>query len=480
MKYVLYAVLAIVAVLVLLLLVAILRTALMKTKKADYVPNPDPKRTDEYVKKLSEMVQYETISKRGEVNTEKFLGFHKVLEKLFPTVHEKLEKTEIDGNLLFKWKGKSSEKPILIMSHQDVVEATGDWKYPPFSGEVAEGKVWGRGTSDTKCTVMAFLQAAEELLKEGYTPDCDVYIASSCTEEIGGDGAPKIVDYLDKQGVKLFLVCDEGGGIIQDPMAGIKGNFAMVGVFEKGYGDVKFIARSTGGHASAPPKNTPIARLSKFVAQVDKKNPFNVEFMPEVEAMFSQLAPYAGFGLRLIFGNLWLFKPLMKKLLPMISAQAGAMLSTTIAFTMSEGSNGYNVIPQEASICANMRYIPHQGTDESLEVITNLAKKYDIETEVVYKGYPSPSVDINGEAFKMVETAINECFPGVGCSPYVVTGATDARFYSKICDSCVRFAPVIYGPEQMKGMHGLDENIECNTLQGAVDFYKKIITMQKR
>ncbi|MBQ8575562.1 MAG: M20/M25/M40 family metallo-hydrolase [Clostridia bacterium] len=480
MKYVLYLILAVIAVLVLLLLVAVIRTALMKTKKADYTPNPDPKRTEEYVGKLSEMVQYETISKRGEVNTEKFLGFHKVLEKLFPTVHEKLEKTEIDGNLLFKWKGKSSEKPILIMSHQDVVEATGEWKYPPFSGEVAEGKVWGRGTSDTKCTVMAFFQAVEELLKADYTPDCDVYIASSCTEEIGGDGAPKIVDYLDKQGVRLFLVCDEGGGIIQDPMAGIKGNFAMVGVFEKGYGDVKFIARSTGGHASAPPKNTPIARLSKFVAAVEKKNPFNVEFMPEVEAMFTQLAPYAGFGLRLIFGNLWLFKPLMKKLLPMISAQAGAMLSTTIAFTMAEGSNGYNVIPQEASICANMRYIPHQGTDESLEVITNLAKKFNVETEVVYKGYPSPSVDINGEAFKMVESAINECFPGVGCSPYVVTGATDARFYSKICDSCVRFAPVIYGPEQMKGMHGLNENIECNTLEGAVDFYKKIITMQKR
>ncbi len=480
MKYVLYAILAVIAVLILLLLAAVVRTALMKTKKADYIPNPDQKRTDEYCAKLSEMVQYETISKRGEVNTEKFLGFHKVLEKLFPTVHEKLEKTEIDGNLLFKWKGKSSEKPILIMSHQDVVEATGEWKYPPFSGEIAEGKVWGRGTSDTKCTVMAFFQAAEELLKAGYTPDCDVYIASSCTEEIGGDGAPKIVDYLEKQGVRLFLVCDEGGGIIQDPMAGIKGNFAMVGVFEKGYGDVKFIARSTGGHASAPPKNTPIARLAKFVAAVEKKNPFNVEFMPEVEAMFTQLAPYAGFGLRLIFGNLWLFKPLMKKLLPMISAQAGAMLSTTIAFTMAEGSNGYNVIPQEASICANMRYIPHQGTDESLEVITNLAKKYDIETEVVYRGYPSPSVDIHGEAFKMVESAINECFPGVGCSPYVVTGATDARFYSKICDSCVRFAPVIYGPEQMKGMHGLNENIECNTLAGAVDFYKKIITMQKR
>lgn len=70
-------------------------------------------------------------------------GFHKVLEELFPLVHEKLEKTEIDGNLLFYWKGKSSEKPVLLMSHQDVVPAEGEWIHAPFSGDIAEGKVWG-------------------------------------------------------------------------------------------------------------------------------------------------------------------------------------------------------------------------------------------------------------------------------------------------------------------------------------------------
>ncbi|MDD6276001.1 MAG: M20/M25/M40 family metallo-hydrolase, partial [Clostridia bacterium] len=193
MKYVLYVLLAVVCVFVVLLLAAVIHTLAIKQKKADYTAeNADPERVEEYTEKLVKMVQCETISQRGVTDTDKFLRFHKVLEELFPTVHEKLEKTEIDGNLLFKWKGKSDQNPILIMSHQDVVAAEGEWKYPPFSATVADGKIWGRGTSDTKCTVMSFFQAVEELLNEGYQPECDVYLASSCTEEIGGDGAPKI------------------------------------------------------------------------------------------------------------------------------------------------------------------------------------------------------------------------------------------------------------------------------------------------
>ena len=215
--------------------------------------------------KLSKMIQYDTTSYANVAEVEKFLGFHKVLEELFPLVHEKLEKTEIDGNLLFYWKGKSSEKPILLMSHQDVVPAEGEWIHAPFSGDIAEGKVWGRGASDTKASVMAFFQAVEELLSEGFVPPTDVYLASSCTEEWGGDGAPKIVAELQRRGIELFLVCDEGGAIITEPIGGIHGNFAMVGVFEKGKADVKFTARSNGGHASAPSKGTPIARLSAVV-----------------------------------------------------------------------------------------------------------------------------------------------------------------------------------------------------------------------
>lgn len=468
------------ALLVLLLLIALVRTLLMPNKRSDYAAPEADARAMLLAQKLSKMIQYDTTSHANVHEEEKFLGFHKVLEELFPLVHEKLERTVIDGNLLYYWKGKSSEKPILLMSHQDVVPAEGEWLHEPFSGDIADGKVWGRGASDTKCSVMAFFEAVEELLREGYTPDCDVYLASSCTEEWAGDGAPKIVEELKRRGVELFIVCDEGGGIISEPIGGIKGNFAMVGVFEKGKADVKFTARSTGGHASAPAKNTPIARLAAFVNEVETHTPFKRKFLPEVSAMFARLAPYAPFGLKLVMGNLWLFAPIMKPVLGKISAQAGAMLQTTIAFTMQSGSDAYNVLPQEATLGANMRFIPHQGEKESLEIIKALAAKHGLETEIVHSNDYTEPVDINGEAFKLVEKVIGETFPGLPVSPYVMTGATDAQFYQPICPSCIRFAPVIYGPEQMKGMHGLNENIEYNCLPGAVSFYQNLIKAQKR
>ena len=468
------------ALLVLLLLIAVVRTLLMPNKRSDYAAPEADARAMLLAQKLSKMIQYDTTSHANVHEEEKFLGFHKVLEELFPLVHEKLERTVIDGNLLYYWKGKSSEKPILLMSHQDVVPAEGEWLHEPFSGDIADGKVWGRGASDTKCSVMAFFEAVEELLREGYTPDCDVYLASSCTEEWAGDGAPKIVEELKRRGVELFIVCDEGGGIISEPIGGIKGNFAMVGVFEKGKADVKFTARSTGGHASAPAKNTPIARLAAFVNEVETHTPFKRKFLPEVSAMFARLAPYAPFGLKLVMGNLWLFAPIMKPVLGRISAQAGAMLQTTIAFTMQSGSDAYNVLPQEATLGANMRFIPHQGEKESLEIIKALAAKHSLETEIVHSNDYTEPVDINGEAFKLVEKVIGETFPGLPVSPYVMTGATDAQFYQPICPSCIRFAPVIYGPEQMEGMHGLNENIEYNCLPGAVSFYQNLIKAQKR
>lgn len=468
------------ALLVLLLLIAVVRTLLMPNKRSDYAAPEADARAMLLAQKLSKMIQYDTTSHANVHEEEKFLGFHKVLEELFPLVHEKLERTVIDGNLLYYWKGKNSEKPILLMSHQDVVPAEGEWLHEPFSGDIADGKVWGRGASDTKCSVMAFFEAVEELLREGYTPDCDVYLASSCTEEWAGDGAPKIVEELKRRGVELFIVCDEGGGIISEPIGGIKGNFAMVGVFEKGKADVKFTARSTGGHASAPAKNTPIARLAAFVNEVETHTPFKRKFLPEVSAMFARLAPYAPFGLKLVMGNLWLFAPIMKPVLGKISAQAGAMLQTTIAFTMQSGSDAYNVLPQEATLGANMRFIPHQGEKESLEIVKALAAKHGLETEIVHSNDYTEPVDINGEAFKLVEKVIGETFPGLPVSPYVMTGATDAQFYQPICPSCIRFAPVIYGPEQMKGMHGLNENIEYNCLPGAVSFYQNLIKAQKR
>ena len=467
-------------VLALLLLIAVVRTLLSPKKTSDYTPQEDEQEALQLAKKLSAMIRVDTTSHAGGDDPERFRAFHKTLAELFPLVFSKLEKAEIDGNLLFYWKGRSSEKPILLMSHQDVVPAEGEWLHAPFSGDIADGKVWGRGASDTKCSVMAFFEAVERLLAEGFTPPTDVYLASSCTEEWAGDGAPKLVQELQRRGVELFLLCDEGGGIISEPIGGIPGNFAMVGVFEKGKADVKFTAKSTGGHASAPGKHTPIARLAAFVNEIETHSPFKKKLLPEVAAMFRTLSGYASsFGLRLLLGNLWLFSPLLKAILPAVSAQAGAMLKTTIAFTTQSGSDAYNVIPQEATLGANMRFIPHQGEQESLAIIQKLAEKHGLSTEVLHSNDFTPPVDIRGEAFTLFTRVIGETFPGLAASPYVMTGATDAQFYQPVCKSCIRFAPVIYGPEQMKGMHGLNENIEYSCLPGAVRFYQNLIRAEK-
>lgn len=466
--------------LVVLVIVALLRTILFIPRKySNYSSKSDPIREEKYAKKLSEMVKYETVSIKGVNQREKFLGFHKVLEELFPLVHKNLEKVEIEGNLLYKWSGKSSDKPIVLMSHQDVVPAEGNWQKDPYSGDIENGRVYGRGTADIKCGVMSFMQAVEELLEEGITPLQDIYLSSSCTEEVGGPGCNKIIDELEKRGVKPWLVLDEGGAIVKEPIGGCEGNYAMIGVVEKGQGNLEFIARSKGGHSSTPFKNTPIERLSKFVCDVEKHNPLKKEFIPQATAMFETIAPYGPFYLRLLFGNLWLFKPLLKKLLPTLSSSAGALISTTIAFTMQSGSKAPNVIPSDARLVANLRYAPHQGMDASNAAIKKIADKYDLEMNVLDAYDYCPPVDINSDAFKYVEKTINNIFPGLPTVPYVMTGGTDCRFYSRISDNCIRFSPIVFGPEQFKGMHGIDECIDTNSLPWAVDFYKSIIKEAK-
>ena len=462
---------------VLLIILVIMRAVLLKptaaqTAKVELDEGP---RAEKYGQQLAQLVQKETVSSRFDLDRAKFLEFHEILEEMFPNIHRNCEKHVFNGSLLFKWNGTGESEPILFMSHHDVVEAGGTWKHGAFSGDIDEnGCVWGRGTVDTKASLFCMLTAVEEMIVDGFTPKCDVYLASSCTEEWSGEGAPLTVEYLKEQGVKLAYLMDEGGMILEEPVGGVKGTYGMVGVLEKGYGDVKFIAKGQGGHASVPKKNTPLVRLGKFMAAVEK-NPFKNKFSPTVKEMFRRMAPNMAFGMKLIFANMWLFEGLLKKLLPVISSAAGAMIHTTLAFTMAKGADGLNVLPQEAYVTGNMRFIPHQDTDESIEIISQIAKKYDLETEVIYKDYACPTVDFNNKPFHMVEEVAAEVYPGIGICPYVMTGGTDAKFYRELSDNCLRFAPLYINAQQYASIHGLNENIYQGALPLGVDFYKKMI-----
>ena len=464
--------------LIVLVAVLVLRTLMIKPTAAmnAKVELVNDERSQEYGKRLAKMIQKETVSSRFDESRDKFYEFHEVLEELFPLVHKNLEKHVFDGSLLFKWNGNGKHEPILMMSHHDVVEANGKWEHEPFSGDIdEEGRVWGRGTVDTKASLFCIFCAIEELLEQGFVPECVVYIGSSCTEEWSGPGAPATVQYLKDHNIRLALVLDEGGMILDEPIAGVKGTYGMVGVVEKGYGDVKFIAKGKGGHASAPTKNTPLVRLGKFMVDVEKHNPFKAQFTPTVEEMFKRVTPNMNFGMKLIFANMWLFKPLLVKLLPDISSTAGAMIKTTLAFTTAKGADGLNVLPQEAYVTGNMRFIQHQPTDESIALISKIAAKYDIETEVIYKEQPCPIVDYNSKAFHLIEEVSADIYPGVQICPYVMTGGTDAKYYQAVSDYCIRFAPLYINHQQYASIHGLNENISQGALTKGIDFYKEVI-----
>ena len=431
-------------------------------------------RSNVYAERLAQLIRVETVSNEQDKN--KFYDFQNVLRELFPHIFAVCSFEDFNGSFLMCWKGNSAEEPVLIMNHQDVVEAPGEWTYPPFSGTIAAGKVWGRGTLDTKGGLWAMLQAADELAKEGYVPKRDFYFMSTCNEENSGVGAETISRELRNRGLHFYMVLDEGGMIVEEPMAGVKGSFAMVGVGEKGIVDLKFIARSTGGHASTPDKNTPLVRLGKFMAAAEKKKLFKAYMSPTVCEMFRRLSGSMKGILRFVFKHSRFFKPLLVKMMPSVSNTANAVLKTTVAFTMSGGSKGANVLPQEAWVVANMRFSHHQGREDSIRAIQNLAEKYGIETVVLDAGISSPLSDYKSEAFGLIEKAVHAVFTNVKTSPYVMMAASDCRYMSRVSENCLRFSPFSINQAQLKSVHGIDENVDVATLAPAVDFYRYIIT----
>lgn len=431
-------------------------------------------RSEAYARILSRMIQCKTVSLVDQ--NRKFDDFHTLLQELFPNLFRVAEYEDIEGSILLCWKGSDpTAQPVLLMNHHDVVEAGGDWTHEPFSGTIADGKVWGRGTLDTKGGLTMMLQAAEELAAEGFTPKRDTWFVSTCTEETTGYGGDRISKLLLDRGIRFYMVLDEGGMILYDPMGGADGTFAMIGVGEKGYVDLKFTARSIGGHASTPGKNTPLARLGAFMVEADKAQIFDVKMSDTVAEMLRRFSPTMKGIMKLACGNVGAFRPLLTKLMPAISPSAAALLRTTLAFTMAKGSDGTNVLPQEAWIIGNMRYSHHQGREASIKAVTELAAKYDIEVSVVKDGGASGLTDFCSPQFKFMEQAVEAIFPEYKPVPYIMNGASDSRYFSRVCDHCVRFVPFHISKQQYESVHGIDENVSVDCLPPAVDFYRYFI-----
>jgi len=436
--------------------------------------------------RLGEAVRMPTISfQRGLENeaTRRSLAafeeFRDWIEKTYPAFSGAARRDIVNKySLLFTWEGSEpSLKPVLLMSHMDVVPVVPgtekDWSHAPFSGAVADGSVWGRGTLDNKGSLVAMLEAADALAAQGFRPKRTIMFAFGHDEEIGGqEGNVKIAELLASRGVRLAFVDDEGGLVTRGAVKGIEVPVALVGVAERGMLSLQLTAHATGGHSSMPPhqEETAVGRLVRAIELVGQ-NPFSSQIDGPTRRMLEALAPALPFGRRLVFANLWLFEPLVERVMNEDPATA-AQLHTTIAPTMLNAGIKENVLPPEARGVVNFRIHPR----DTITGVTGHVGEAINDPKVDIAALPgareaSRVSNMDGPAYRLLSETIRRAYPDALVAPNLTVAGTDSRHYLDLTDNVFRFIPIRVTPDELAGFHGTNERITVTTLGEAIGFY---------
>lgn len=449
----------------------------LKTEKAR--KNVSSEKTDAYVQTLKEMIDARTVFSYDTSTQEQFQKFYQTIENRFPLICQHAEKLVFgSGCFVYCIKGTDAKQNVMLMSHHDVVDATGGWDSDPFCAQIKDGALYGRGSIDTKTPLFAELQAVEELLAEGYDfAGQNIYIGSSNNEEVSGDGMVLARDYFQENNIRFDVILDEGGAITTGMLPGFSGKSAMVAVHEKSrHMYTCKTTLSTKGHGGlAPDNDSAVLRLCRFMKEVSEKKIYHDTFYPEVMATFETHAPYMPFPLSFVFRHLKLFGPVVKKIMAKIPP-ARAMLSTGISFTTIFAGDKRNpqIRAKEAECTMFIRCIREEDMEQGLLKIKDIAQKYGVEISLLERDYCRPS-SFDSEAYHVLEEVMAEDFPDVVTAPFLLTAGTDARRFSEIADNILRFAPIDLDAEQFSSIHGDNEHIYIDNIGQCVCFYKDYI-----
>ena len=396
---------------------------------------------------------------------------HLKLKEWYPAIMEKGDVQKIGYSLLIRIEGSDlSLKPALFMAHQDVVPVVkgteNDWIHGPFSGDVSDGYIWGRGTLDIKNMLIGEMESVEYLLEHGKQFKRTVYLAFGQDEEVQGTGAKAIAAYLKEQGIELEFLLDEGGSLSSGDVYGTDIGIMNIGIYEKGYADLKITAESYGGHSSNPFSSTSLGHLAKAIAAI-VDHPFENDLPECAKETLRTLQPYMKQEpLRTWAQDISRYENEIIGYY-LSRRELNNQIHTTIAPTMiTEGSQAGNVMPQKMEAVINFRLAP-QDTDASvMEHCRNLAGGLNCEYIVANEASRQSRFDTPG--FEALRDVLKHYFSDIAVVPSVNTGATDARSYEGVCDCCMRFGPFMEESEiRITGVHGTNERISVRAyLQG--------------
>jgi carboxypeptidase PM20D1 len=433
--------------------------------------------------RLAQALRLPTISWGPDAPTadDAFQAMAALLERSFPHIEAKLSREVVNrDSLLYRWQGSDPTlKPILLIAHMDVVPAdmkTGAaWTHGPFSGDIADGFVWGRGAIDDKAAVMGPMEAIEYLLGQGVTPRRTIYLAFGHDEELGGShGAAAIAALLAARGVTFEFSLDEGLAVLVGMMPGLRQPAALIGLTEKGYLSLALTAAGEGGHVSMPPLETSVGRLARAVARLDADQ-MPASLRPPTSAMLDDLAPYESLWLRLLLANRWLFGPLVLDRLE-TSPETNALVRTTTAPTLFAGGSKENVLPGEATAAVNFRLLPGDSIADVIAHAEAVVADPLVHIEPIgIKGEAPALADVDGAGFALIRNSIAQMFPDAAIAPGLVLAGTDSVNYASIVPSSYRFLPLTLTAEDLGRVHGVDERVAVAGYAQLIRFYVQFL-----
>ena len=442
------------------------------------IPPIDHAAATRIAQRLGEAVRFQTVSIADSDKTNAALdAMYDWMATAYPRVFAALSREMFGRSVVLVWRGTdSAAAPLVLMAHMDVVPVEAGtesrWAHRPFSGDVSDGFVWGRGTLDDKLNVIGELEAIDGLIAAGFTPRRTVILSFDHSEESLGSGARSVAADFKARGIHPFMVVDEGGAIISGEVPGSDRPVALVGVSEKGYLSVELVADGVGGHASMPPMETATGIVAAAVTRLEKHQ------MPArlstTRQTMDAIAPEIGFGARLVLANMWLVGPFVKSYLAR-SPSTNATIRTTTATTMFTSGVKDNVLSARARAVVNFRVLPGDSVAGVLAHVRTVVDDPRIAIRALNGGSePSPVSDVQSPAYALLARTIRETTPDAIVAPFVLMAATDSRHFTSVTTNVFRFTPVRLEKTDLARIHGTNERVGVDNLAELVSFYTKL------
>lgn len=377
------------------------------------------------------------------------------------------------ANLIARYKGNGSKRPIILLNHSDVVTADPKaWRVDPFSAEIIDGSIYGRGALDMKGEGLLQLMTMIVLAREKPALSRDVIFLATADEEVKDEGslwmiANKSELFKDAE----YLLTEGGDNLLADGQV----KFVGVDVAEKAPLWLQLTASGQPGHGSRPIIDSAPNRLVRVMNRILAYEP-PIKLLPAVERFFKDIAPLQPEPLRTKFTNIRqsLGDPAFAKRLAS-DREYGFLIRNTISLTMMSGSKQTNVIPNEATCNIDVRLLPGEKPEEFLAELKRVIDDPTIKIENVNTFKPPNSSATHTELFELISRTTKAHHPEALITTKMLSGYTESQLYRQLGIIAYGWTPIYTTVEENEGVHGNNERITVkNVREGTREFYEVI------